>query len=850
MKAQLLCLVAILVLSIKGELSAQFQDCNTAQVLCTKDPVVVNSVTGPGNFEDVMNNSCFEDQEHQSHWFTFYATKTGTFEFSIKPDGYLADYDFAMWEGGCPGTPGSSEVACNWLGAVVVPPYFATGVATDPAASFGEGSSLEFINTIQVNAGQVYYLLVDNITANGKGFTIYFNGTAEIGNPELSFTAGVFCNQSSQDLKTIKVEGLDSVPGTIEYFNKYSDAINGTNALANSVVTSNGNYYVTKTTPHGCKATQTISVTLENPNVLIGDVYTCGNPSTFDFNDLKKKEISGLDLADISFTYFLNQQDMLNNTNPIGNIVTVSQVIWAKAITKNGCVDLIPFNVNLEKPVISLSGTEEICPGKSVFLPINYNGRWPINVTVAINGGLNIKDFLIQGEPTVVQPQISTVYTITECIDTFGCSATVQGSYKVIVHKSPEIVNVVTDCSIYNGKPAFVVTVTGGDTASYQIDGIPGKFSDNIFVSDPLIEGNMYSFQLYDAYKCAVVQWTGEPTCDCDPNFAVSISENTPIKCFGDTNGELLANVSGGFPPFSYKWSEGSTTAKLSNLSVGNYTVTVTDANACTAVGTYTLTSPPQITLQYEILNPLCENEAGGSINITNIKGGTAPYIISLDGKIVPGVPAVFDQLNAGSYKINVNDVHNCKLDIPVEVKAGLPFNLELGPDISLAESETAKIALTGDLAEIVNIEWAGSYPYNCGNCTEFVYTPTGSGFFSFVASNANGCQATDTVNIALHLKSLSDKVFLPNTFSPDGDGVNDVFRPYYGNIAVAKSTLSVYNRWGAQLYFEEFTDEANGWNGKFNGKILNPDVYVYVLTVELANGETSVFKGDITVFK
>ncbi|HND16873.1 MAG TPA: hypothetical protein PLQ17_08285, partial [Saprospiraceae bacterium] len=166
MKAQLLCLVAILVLSIKGELSAQFQDCNTAQVLCTKDPVVVNSVTGPGNFEDVMNNSCFEDQEHQSHWFTFYATKTGTFEFSIKPDGYLADYDFAMWEGGCPGTPGSSEVACNWLGAVVVPPYFATGVATDPAASFGEGSSLEFINTIQVNAGQVYYLLVDNITAN------------------------------------------------------------------------------------------------------------------------------------------------------------------------------------------------------------------------------------------------------------------------------------------------------------------------------------------------------------------------------------------------------------------------------------------------------------------------------------------------------------------------------------------------------------------------------------------------------------------------------------------------------------------------------------------------------------
>lgn len=850
MKPRLRQIFLFLFTGIAGSLIAQHQDCSTAQILCTKDSVVVDNVTGLGMAEDVMTTSCFEDQEHQSHWFKFYATKSGTFEFSIRPDGYLADYDFAMWEGGCPGSPGSTEVACNWLGAVVVPPYFATGVATNPGTSFGEGASLEFINTINIYAGKEYYLLVDNITANGVGFTIFFGGTAEIGNPQLSYTAGVFCNQSSQDLQTVKVAGLDSVPGTEAFFTKYLDAINGTNALTNTVVNSSGNYYVTKTTPHGCKATQTISVTLENPNVLIGDVFTCGNPTVFDFNNLVKKELSGLDLADIDFAFFLNQQDLLNNVNPIGNIVTVSQQIWAKAVTKNGCVDLIPFNVNLQKPVVSLSGSEEICPGKSVYLPISYNGRWPVNITVGINGGTTINDFLIKGEPLVVQPQITTVYTIIACVDTFGCVADLTGSYTVTVHKSPEIVSVLTDCSLYNGVPAFVVTVKGGDTASYQIDGLPGTFTGNVFTSGPLVEGNNYSFQLSDSFKCSVVQWTGEPSCDCDPSFSVNISEQKSLKCFGDTDAELTTVVNGGIAPYKYTWNTGGNGSGLNGLAAGIYSLEVTDANGCTAKASYELTSPPEIVAQYLVTDPVCSGEASGEIEFTAIKGGTQPYTLTLGGTVLTAEPYLFDKLPAGNYTVQVSDASNCIKQYPVKVDDGDAFDLTLGPDITLVDGESADIKVSGDIAEMVSIIWSNNYGFSCDQCTEFAFSPPQNGYFSFTATNGSGCITTDTVNIVIRSKSVGEKVYLPNTFSPDADGVNDLFRPYYGNINVRKSTLSIYNRWGSQLYYEEFTDEAHGWNGRCNGQVMNPDVYVYVLTVELANGDISVFKGDVTIFR
>ncbi|HMG15936.1 MAG TPA: hypothetical protein VK590_10850, partial [Saprospiraceae bacterium] len=426
---------------------SQVQDCASAQILCSKDSVIVPLVTGPGNFDDVMNNSCFQAGEHQSHWFSFYCTKSGSFEFSIHAIDYLADYDFSFWEGGCPGTPGSINKACNWFGGVVIPPFLATGVADDPMLSFNEPSNLEFIPTINLEAGKLYYLLADNITANNVGFILKIGGSAEIGNPVLNYSAGVFCNQSTVDLSKIQVIGLDSVPGVRQYYSKYLDGVNGTNQMSLPTVSVSGNYYVKKITPHGCSAIQTIGVTIENPDVTIEDVYTCGI-SPFDLNKVIKKEGTGLDIIGFTFNFYSTQADLLNGTNEItSKSVNKSGTYWAKSTTPKGCIDIVPFLVLLEKPTASLSGQLDICPGESIPLPIIYNGKWPVDITINASGFGNIKDNLIEGEPLIVHPQKTTTYSIIGIVDSLGCYADISGSYTIVVNEIPAIKSVQIDCS-------------------------------------------------------------------------------------------------------------------------------------------------------------------------------------------------------------------------------------------------------------------------------------------------------------------------------------------------------------------------------------------------------------------
>ena len=827
----------------------QYQDCTNAQILCSKDSVVVQSVTGPGNFENVVANSCFQDQEHQSHWFTFYATKSGTFEFSIRAKDYLADYDFAFWEGGCPGFPGSKVVACNWLGGIVVPPYYATGVSDNPLATFGEGSNVEFINTITITAGKVYYLLVDNITNNGVGFTLRFGGTGSIGNPVLTYTAGIFCNQTSEDLKSIKVVGLDSVAGSSEYFTKYLDAINGTNKLINTVINQSANYYVTKTTPHGCKSTQTINVTLENPDVVIKDVYTCGNPK-FDLKDLKISELSGIDISTLSFTYFNSQQELLNNTNPFTNSITQSGTYWAKAVTNNGCSDAIPFNVNLDKPLMSLTGTVEICPGDPVLLPIVYNGQWPLDLTVSINGTSTIQDFLIKGEPVVLQPQKTTVYTIGQAVDTTGCKADVSGSFKVIVHEKPEIASVVTDCSKFQGIPILIVTLKDGDTLSYKISGINGSFNGNIFTSDQLVDGNAYSIDVSDKYQCGVSQWSGTVSCNCDPTFAAQIIETKALDCAYSNNGAIKAQVTGGVLPISYLWNNGSKSTDLQGLVPGNFSVTITDGNGCTVSDELDLIAPPAIQMDQVISPVSCNGLSDGEIEITQVSGGTGKLECTLNGQTINGPPFISSNLASGNYSGSIVDSKLCKLDFSVFVPEGENFVVSLGQDIIAKEGDNIQINLLGDLSNLDLVSWQGDYDIDCQNCTQLDLVPTKSGFISFSAVSKNGCTASDTLFVKFKLKSLADKIFIPNSFSPNGDGVNDYFKPYFGDIGIRKSTMNIYNRWGSLIFSEEFVDDTKGWNGRFGSKILNPDVFVYLITVEDVNGEIYSFKGDVQIYR
>jgi gliding motility-associated-like protein len=132
----------------------------------------------------------------------------------------------------------------------------------------------------------------------------------------------------------------------------------------------------------------------------------------------------------------------------------------------------------------------------------------------------------------------------------------------------------------------------------------------------------------------------------------------------------------------------------------------------------------------------------------------------------------------------------------------------------------------------------------------EPVASPVQTTTYSCIASNGGSCVSRDAITIRVVCGSTN--VYIPNTFSPNNDGMNDVFFPRGKGLFNIKS-FRVFNRWG-QIVFERFNTAPNnandGWDGTFNGKPLTSDVYVYIMEIECENNIIIPFKGNITLIR
>jgi gliding motility-associated-like protein len=115
---------------------------------------------------------------------------------------------------------------------------------------------------------------------------------------------------------------------------------------------------------------------------------------------------------------------------------------------------------------------------------------------------------------------------------------------------------------------------------------------------------------------------------------------------------------------------------------------------------------------------------------------------------------------------------------------------------------------------------------------------------------NDGGC--INNAKVTVFVTCNNGNVFLPNAFSPNGDGTNDRFYPRGSGISVIK-LMRIFNRWGEVVFEKEnfnVNDASAGWDGVFKGLALSPDVYVYTCDVVCQNYEVLSFKGDVTLLK
>ncbi|MEM8908667.1 MAG: gliding motility-associated C-terminal domain-containing protein, partial [Bacteroidota bacterium] len=145
---------------------------------------------------------------------------------------------------------------------------------------------------------------------------------------------------------------------------------------------------------------------------------------------------------------------------------------------------------------------------------------------------------------------------------------------------------------------------------------------------------------------------------------------------------------------------------------------------------------------------------------------------------------------------------------------------------------------------------WEGLTSDDCSNCTNPTVTPLLTSNYRIAIIDANGCTASDELTVQVEKERA---VFIPNVFSPNGDGQNDVFQIFADPTIRQVNVFKVFNRWGAEVFSDrnfQPNDPTHSWDGRLRGEQLNPAVFVYFAEIEFLDGIKMIFKGDVTLVR
>jgi gliding motility-associated-like protein len=181
----------------------------------------------------------------------------------------------------------------------------------------------------------------------------------------------------------------------------------------------------------------------------------------------------------------------------------------------------------------------------------------------------------------------------------------------------------------------------------------------------------------------------------------------------------------------------------------------------------------------------------------------------------------------------------------------GVPcdFSVSLGPDRSIVIGDSLRFGLIAN-AVVDSVIWQDVPGLSCYNCLDPVVKPTQTSTFSITAIDENGCEASDNITIIV---DETRKIYIPNVFSPNGDGINDDFGIQGGaNIRVIR-TFNIYNRWGAILFNatnQPLNSPEGKWQGDQDGQPVEAGVYIYFAEVEFTDGHVEKVSGEVLVMK
>lgn len=463
-------------------------------------------------------------------------------------------------------------------------------------------------------------------------------------------------------------------------------------------------------------------------------------------------------------------------------------------------------------------------------------------------------DTLTLGDGTFTSPG----NYVANVVEADGCQIKVNLALEVInckVKTDAEVMNVTCN-NFNNGQLIFNVTL-GTPPIQYKWQKIenPSIKGSGVFQAintpqqlDNLDEGN-YKFEFTDAvgnvsYAYEHVKQPSKIACD----FTLSDFSGFAVPCNEKAVGTALANPSGGNGQYSYLWSTGQTTPLIEKLIGGEYSLTITDKNNCTAVFPIELLAPEKLKLVLDSYNADCTGPKSGYIDASKSSGGTIPYTFSFDGKKFSS-EAKIENLGASVHTVVIRDANGCEasatdtlydVEIP-KIRYTDTYQIELGDSID--------IEISSNLEE-QSVLWNPPTDVLCPSCLKTAIRPIDSTTYQVIITSKDGCEATATITVSV-IKNYSFEI--ANAISPNGDGFNDFLRYNAKKDVASVLYYDVYDRWGSKVY--SLKNGGNGltdleWQGTLNGKELAEGSYVWLASVAYIDGNVINYHGSLLIVR
>ncbi len=614
---------------------------------------------------------------------------------------------------------------------------------------------------------------------------------------------------------------------------------------------SAGTTNITYTTAGGCQAFAVVTVT-PLPVAITGTPFMCQGSTTT--------------LNDVTTGGAWSSSNTAVATVTAAGIVTgVSGGTATITYGTTGCVATITVTVN---PSPDISGTASTNPttcngtdGTITLSGLTAGDTYTVHYT-APSGAVTITIVADAAGNVVITALGGGTYSGISVTNSFGCVSNSVGPVVLVASGNPPAPVLTNSSPVCEGGTVNFTATDAAAGVTYSWSG-PGGFTSalqNPVINPAGLSANGTYTATVTLLGCTSLPATTVVTINPVPVITIVNSSN-PTTCLG-TDGSIIINITGLPGGLAYGviytdngtalgYSFTSTTAGnivIPGLAAGTYDgINVTSPAGCTSnsVGPVILSdpgAPPPPTISAN--TPLCVDQTlilqgndlapGGTYKWTFANGGTS----TLQNPSIPNTTVA----DIGNYTLSYN-IANCI--------SSTTTNITLYPPIVLTNM-TPNTAINYGSSIQLNVDGALYYWWrpddgtlNNPNINNPIAKPKDSTVYTVIGTSQWGCK--DSLSVTITVNDVSP-VIIPSAFTPNGDGLNDIFR--VGNLKYQKLVeFSVYNRWG-QLVYNNTWDPSQGWDGTFEGAKQDMGVYNYIIILADPAGNNIVYKGDVTLIR